>query len=293
MKNKTNFILRQLFLVVVAGLLMPSVSLIAQDKKKTAAPVNTFVYNNPVNKPLSYVQATKIIQNMEINGQAMQTNVSSSLAVTIKSLGPSGTDSKIEFRIDSMSQNVESPAGSMGGSIDGVKGKSFNIIVSGTGKITDVSEAAALTYDAGNGAQADASTIVDNFFPVLPAGQITPGYKWSSTDSINSKTPTVTTTGVVTSENTFDGYETYKGLNCAKFSSVLTGTRIIKTQSQGMDIKVTGPYNGTVTVYYAPAEGYFVKQDVTSKMNGTIEVSAAEGMTFPIIMDTTVSKELK
>jgi hypothetical protein len=293
MKNKTNFFLRQFVLVAFVGLMIPSLSLYSQDKKKPAPAGNTLAYTYPVNKSLSYVQISKVIQNMEVNGQAMQTNVNTVLGITVKALGPGTTDSRVEVRIDSMSQNIDSPAGVTGGSFDALKGKTFNIQVSVSGKITDASEAEKITFDAGTGVQSSVTQIIENFFPVLPAGQIAPGYKWSGTDSINSKTATVTTTGIVTSDNTFEGYEAYKGVNCAKITSVINGTRIMKTQSQGMDIKITGPYSGTTTVFFAPAEGYYLKQEVSTKMNGTIEVSAAEGMTFPLVMDTTVTKELK
>jgi hypothetical protein len=288
-----SFSCRRLIPAALFLISFPGMLIFAQDKKTQAPAGNTLAYNYPVNKSLSYVQISKVIQNMEVNGQAMQTNVNTVLGITVKALGPGTTDSRVEVRIDSMSQNIDSPAGVTGGSFDALKGKTFNILVSVSGKITDASEAEKITFDAGTGVQSNVTQIIENFFPVLPAGQIAPGYKWSGTDSINSKTATVTTTGIVTSDNTFEGYEAYKGVNCAKITSVINGTRIMKTQSQGMDIKITGPFSGTTTVFFAPAEGYFLKQEVTSKMNGTIEVSAAEGMTFPLIMDTIVTKELK
>jgi hypothetical protein len=291
MKNITSFISRQLLSIAIIGLLLPSFALYSQDKKQTPA-ANTLVYNYPVNKPLSYVQTTKVVQSMDINGQSMQTNVNSVFGATITGLGSSDPDAKIEVRIDSMSQSIDSPAGVTGGSVDAIKGKTFNIKVSVTGKITDSNEAANVKFDV-NGTQADALSAIDNFFPVLPAGQLTPGYKWTSSDSINQKTPAVTTLGIVTTEGTFEGFETYRGFNCAKLTSVLSGTRVMKTQSQGMDIKISGPYTGTITVYFAPAEGYFIKQEVTSKMNGTIDITTPDAMSFPIVMETTMTKELK
>jgi hypothetical protein len=97
--------------------------------------------------------------------------------------------------------------------------------------------------------------------------------------------------GTVQSENTFVGYELINGVNCAKITSALSGTRIMKTQTQGMDIKISGPYTGSITSYFAPSTGYFLKQEISTKMNGTIDITAPDAMSFPIVMETTTVKE--
>lgn len=289
MKKITNFPQKRFFAATIIAFLLPAFVLYGQDNKQTGP----ITYNYPANKPISYSSTTKVAQTMDIQGQTMQTNVNSYVGVTLKSTGLSGVNSTIEVKLDSIYQTVDSPAGNTGGNVEEVKGKTFNITVAPDGKITDSHEAEAVKYEAGNGTQSDAVQIIDNFFPVLPSIALTTGYTWTTNDSINSKTPGVTTTGTVTAESTFAGYETYKGMNCAKITTLLSGTRIMKTQQNGMDIKVSGPYTGTMTVYFAPAEGIFVKQEMATKMEGTIDITTPDQMTFPIVMEITLLKETR
>jgi hypothetical protein len=67
----------------------------------------------------------------------------------------------------------------------------------------------------------------------------------------------------------------------------------INTQNQGMDIRMHGTYTGTGTLLFAIKEGYFVKQTAATKVTGTIEISGAENMTFPVVMDVTSVNEVK
>jgi hypothetical protein len=265
---------------------------IAYSQNNPSNQPGTMTYNYPLNNSVKYRMTTKVVQNMDVNGQPMETNVNSYTGLTLKSLGPSGSNYKIAVTIDTMGQTVDSPNGFSGGPVTGIAGKAFNIIISPDGKVTDNSEAKDLTYAAVSGGTSDAGQITDNFFPVLPAGPVKPGYTWTSSDSSNSRTSAMTNLGFVKAESTFEGFELYNGINCAKITSALTGTRIMKTQSQGMDIKVTGPYTGTITVYFAPSTGYFIKQIVNTKLTGTIEIATPDVMSFPLIMETTSTKEI-
>jgi hypothetical protein len=281
----------KLFLSLIAILILTCVTAFPQNNPSASQPGN-LTYNYPVNKPVKYRSTTKVVQDMDVNGQSMQNNINSYTGLTLKSLGASGSNFKIEVTIDTMAQTVDTPAGLSGGPIPGIKGKTYNIIISPDGKVTNNSEAKDITYMAGSGGTSDASDITNNFFPVLPGGNPKPGYTWTSSDSINSKTSLTTTLGTVKSENTFEGFELLNGVNCAKITSVISGTRILKTQSQGMDIKMTGPYTGLITSYFAPSTGYFMKQDISQKLTGTIDINSPDAMSFPLVMDITVTKEV-
>jgi hypothetical protein len=130
------------------------------------------------------------------------------------------------------------------------------------------------------------------FFPVLPAGALNPGYTWTIEDSINSKSSSMTTLGAVKSENTFDDFELYNGVNCAKIISVPSGTRIMKTQNQGVDIKISGQCAGSSVVFFAPSTGYFIKQNVSLKLTGTMDMNTPDAMSFPLVMEITTAKEV-
>jgi hypothetical protein len=289
MKTRNHLFVRSLLSLIVVFTLI-SVTAFSQNNPSASKP-GKLVYNYPLNTPVRYKSTTKVVQDMDINGQSMQTNVISYIGLTLKSAGPSGSNFKITVTVDTMAQTVDSPAGFTGGAIPEIAGKSYNVVISPDGKVVDNSEAKNVTYAIVSGGTGDAMQITDNFFPVLPADNLTPGYTWTAEDSINSKTSTMVTLGTVKSENTFEGFELYNGVNCAKITTVLSGTRIMRTQSQGMDIKVTGPYTGSMTVFFAPSMGYFLKQYVNTKLTGTIDITAPDAMSFPLVMDITLTKE--
>jgi hypothetical protein len=55
------------------------------------------------------------------------------------------------------------------------------------------------------------------------------------------------------------------------------------TKSQGMEIRTSGPFTGTQTLFFAVNEGYFIKQIIVSKMTGNIEIPD-QNMSFPVVM---------
>jgi hypothetical protein len=65
------------------------------------------------------------------------------------------------------------------------------------------------------------------------------------------------------------------------------------TQSQGMgDINTSGPFTGTQVMFIAIKDGYLVKESVTTKMTGNIEIPG-QGMMFPVVMNITSTNELR
>jgi hypothetical protein len=98
---------------------------------------------------------------------------------------------------------------------------------------------------------------------------------------------------IVKADNIFEGYEQLNGINCAKITSILTGTMLLKTQNQGMDIKMSGPFTGTGELYFAPDKGYFLKHTVKSRMTGQIEITSPDVMSFPVTMDQNTITEVK
>lgn len=66
----------------------------------------------------------------------------------------------------------------------------------------------------------------------------------------------------------------------------LSGTRKMTTQSQGMEIHTSGPFTGTQVLFIALKEGYLMKETVSTKMTGTIEIPD-QNMSFPVVMSIT------
>jgi len=284
-----NFIISASFLIL-SGICTAGYS----QKKSEAAPAKGGVkieYNYPEGKTIKYVTESKIVEDMDVNGQSMLVNVGIYLGCEVKAAGKTGENLKLEIKIDSMAQNVESPQGSAGGPINDVKGKSFNMVISPAGKVIDLNEASKIVYTIEGSGENNLTQTFLNYFPVLPEGKINPGDTWVTNDTIDSKSPTNSNWMPTESKFKFEGIENVDGIDCAKISATLSGTRKMTTQSQGMEIHTSGPYTGTQLLFIAVKEGYMVKETVTTKMTGNIEIPD-QNMSFPVVMTATATNQV-
>jgi hypothetical protein len=292
--------MKKIFLNAVVLALALAICPVASSQKKsnkkaakaTAKEVPTLAYKFTEGKEIRYLTTTKIIQTLDINGQQMDVNVASASACGVKSKGIKDGNIALEVRLDSISQFIDSPQGSAGGNVAGIKGKVFNMVLSPTGKEIDLSEAKQIAVNIEGVGQSDAAESFNDFFPDLPSGIISPGYTWTTKDSVSSGSAANTIVQTVTANNKFEGFETIDGVNCAKISSTLEGARTQNTETMGMSLIVKGPYTGTSVIYFVVDGGYLLKQTVTSKLTGTMDITS-QGMSFPIIMDITSVKEVR
>ncbi|MEI6050887.1 MAG: hypothetical protein WCS03_18515 [Bacteroidota bacterium] len=279
---------KYLFAIAVVFTLLSGSTAYSQKKSEESVPKGSVMlkYNYAATKPFKYIADTKIVQDMDINEQSMLVNVSISMGCEIKSSGRQGENLTLEIMIDSMIQNVESPQGSAGGSINDVKGKVFNMIISPAGKTIDLTEASKIVYTIeGSGENSIAQEFL-NYFPALPKGPVKTGDTWISNDTIDSKTPGNSMWTSVEASCKFEGIEKIDGIDCARISATLSGTRKMATQTQGMDINTSGPFTGTQIILFAVTEGYFIKESVTTRMTGVIEMPN-QNMSFTVVMDMT------
>jgi hypothetical protein len=279
---KSSTILVFLFIVVISS---TSFTYNSRSISGPKDPVR-FVYSFNVGKPVTYFSSTVVIQAMDINGQTVNVQVNNDLAYTVKFEGKAGDNLKLLITIDSLTTKTESMQGSTGGKIKDVGGKSFNLILSPSGKIIDASEAEKIEYSADGTQKSSMLQFFSHNFPEVPEKQVSIGDTWIKNDTLRAKTSTSITTQIVTSTNKFDGIEKINGVDCAKITSSITGNMQATVQNNGMDIFMNGPLQGNVTIFFALTEGYLVKQDVSSKVNGNIEITGAQNMTFPMVMET-------
>jgi hypothetical protein len=260
-------------------------------KKSQESPIKGSIkleYNYPADKTFKYVADTKIVQDMDVNGQSMLVNVSMYMGCEVKAAGKIGENLKLEIKIDSMAQNVESPQGSAGGPINDINGKVFNMIISPAGKAIDLTEASKIVYTIQGSGESSLTESFLNYFPVLPKNGVKPGDTWVFNDTINTKTPTNKIWMPVESNFKFEGIENVDGIECARITATLSGTRKMTTQSQGMEIHTSGPYTGTQVLYFAVKEGYLIREAFNTKMTGIIEIPD-QNMSFPVVMNITSS----
>ena len=108
-------------------------------------------YNYPANTPVKYLSTSKIVQDIDINGQIMSVNVAAILGCTVKSKGMSENNLVLEMTIDTLSQTVDSPGGLTGGVMKEAIGKVFIMKILPSGKETDLSGAEQITYTNNEG----------------------------------------------------------------------------------------------------------------------------------------------
>jgi hypothetical protein len=263
-------------------------------RKADQAPVKggtKLQYNYPIGKIFKYLTDSKVVEDMDVNGQSMLVNVATSLACEVKAVAKQAENLKLEIKIDSLKQNVESPQGTAGGSVNDVKGKVFNMVISPDGKAVDLSEASKIVYTIEGGGAENLSQSFLTYFPVLPKGEVNPGDTWTTNDTIDTKSTGNSNWMPIQSNYKYEGIETIDGIDCAKITATLSGTRRMSTQSQGMDIKTSGPFTGTSTLFFAIKEGYLVKESVTSKITGKIEIPD-QNMIFPVVMTITSTQQI-
>jgi hypothetical protein len=248
-------------------------------------------YNYPIGKTFKYLTDSKVVEDMDVDGQSMQVNVATTLACEVKALAKQAENLKLEIKIDSLKQSVESPQGNAGGSVNDLKGKVFNMVISPAGKAVDLTEAAAIVFTIEGGGAENLSQSFLTYFPVLPKGEVNPGDTWTTNDTIDTKSAGNSTWMPVHAEYKYEVVENIDGIDCAKITASLSGTRKMSTQSQGMDIKTSGPFTGTQTLFFAIKDGYLVKESATSKLTGKIEIPD-QNMTFPVVMTITSTQQI-
>jgi hypothetical protein len=250
-------------------------------------------YSYPDGSTFKYFSDTKIVQDMDVNGQSMLVNIAMYMGCEVKSAGRQGDILKLQIKIDSMAQNIESPQGVAGGQIKELNGKVFNMGISLSGKVNDITEATNIVYTVEGSGEGNMAESFLNFFPVLPSGAVKPGDTWVVYDTVNTSSKTNKVFMPTESSYRFEGIEQVDGTECAKITATLSGTRKMSNQTQGMgEINTSGPFTGTHVLYFAVKDGYLVKESVTTKMTGNIELPA-QGMSFPVVMNVTSTNELR
>lgn len=247
-------------------------------------------YNYPSGDYVRYIKNSRIVQIMDVQGQYMQVNVNTGFGCSIKRTGLTGDALRLEVRIDTIGQTIDSPQGFGGGSVNSVRGRVINITISRQGKGTDISEAEKLVYVVEGSGETNASQTIIDFFPDLPVNPVKPGETWNSADTTTTGTATMSMRTITQSVNKFEGIVKVDGFECARITSDITGTQTMRTETQGMEVSTSGTFEGKSTLLFALKEGYFIEQDISAKLKGTIDVSGQ--MTFPLSMETTTSARL-
>ena len=247
-------------------------------------------YKMPKGRASTYLIKAEEAQVMEVMGQSMDSNTTSTGTFAFKSKGLKEKNLLLGVTIDDLVITMTSGAqGDMSPDLSSVKGKSFDMVISPLGTDVDVSGAEAITYDMA-GDTRNLSSGFKTFFPVLPGKRIKIGETWPSTSSIEEKSSSMNVRIDIQNVNTLEGFETIDGLECARISTQATGTISGSGSQMGQDLTFTGTTKGKDVWYFAVKEGLYVKatSEMTSEMS--IDVAAAN-MSIP--MTQTSKSEVK
>jgi hypothetical protein len=234
----------------------------------------TLAYKLAPDATLAYKQSGSQTQDMDMMGQTMSTVSTSSMDLTLKGKGPKDGNLLIGVTIDAMTLNVQSPQGDITPDLSGVLGKSFDLVLSPLGKELDVSGAAAFTVDMGQAGRRDLTSNFQGFFPDLPDHPVKVGDTWPSEDNIVQKSDAGDVHISLKNENTFDGFETIDGRECARVKAAIKGTLSGALNQGGVSVALDAKLEGTQTWHFAVKDGVFVKAEMKATMGGVISIES-------------------
>jgi len=278
---------------MVLAVALVAIAVLAGCAGKGKKESDIWMYTMPEGKPLVYTKAEDVVQEMEIMGQAMKMTFDKDMGFTMAPAAGEGTDLMAEMTITSLTASTSSPQGDFDADGAPAIGKSFMMTFSSLGKEIDVSGAEDITYS--QGPQGDRSLQADfsAFLPDLPGMPVKVGDTWTSVDEIPVKEQSTEMVLTFENLNTFVGFETIGGMNCARVEAVVTGTLTGSGEQMGAPLTFDGTSEGTETWYFAIEEGVYVKGSTHLVTTATVTVSGPQEMVIPMTMNMTVETNLE
>jgi hypothetical protein len=251
---------------------------------RSAAPQSTvtLAYQFPEGRALAYKTTSAQTQNMEIMGQSMTTESTSTMDFTFKAKGTKDGSFVLGVTIDGGKADVSSPQGNLSPDLSPIVGKSFDMVVSRIGKELDVTGAEAIKYDMPTGGSRDVSSGFQAFFSDLPDKPVKVGDTWPTEDTIVQKEGMGETRIHFVNQNTFDGMETVDGYECARIKSAVKGAITGSLEQMGASVSIDIKLEGTDTWYFAVKEGLYIKSEMKASMGGVVAVGEPANMTIPV-----------
>ncbi len=183
----------------------------------------------------------------------------------------------VEDRVASLSGDM----GSYSTDFKPVLGKSFDMVLSPLGVEVDVTGAESLTFDQA-GVKRDLAAGFRIFFPDLPDKPVGVGDTWPSSYTIETKEGPVASRMEMKIINSFDGFETVDGLECARITSTVSGVISGQGNQGGAELLFKGETKGTDVWHFAPKEGLYVGSTSELVSEITLTVSGAQSLAIPI-----------
>lgn len=252
----------------------------------------TLEYRMPKKGSLQYQVSNDFTQVMEIMGQSMEIHSRGLTVFSAASKGIKDNNHQLEVTIDSMYVNLVTPRGDLSPDMSTVMGKSFDMTLSLLGKELELSGADDIQYELGASGKRGVGSEFQAFFPNLAGRPIKVGDTWESQDTVLEKDADGELRIIFEGVNTLDGFETVKGMECARISVVFEGTLSGRGKEGPLDLISEADIEGTETWYFAYKKGVFVKMTTTGVGKGTITATGPQEITIPMTREFAVEVEL-
>jgi len=244
---------------------------------------NDFKYDMSDDGLLTYRSTTEAVQKMKIQAMEMEVTNDKRLVFSIRELESDDGNCRLAVSVDSLEINVNSAQGSVSADASDVIGKSFDMVISRTGRGIDLSGAEALEYDMGMAGRKNLAAEFTSLFPEFAGRPVGIGETWTSTDTISVKEGGGEMRVITEAVSTLEGFEEVNGVECARISSVITGTLSGEGEQGGAKLAFDGTISGNEVWHFDYKNGLLVDTVSESTVHNTIQMSGPQEMEIPVI----------
>lgn len=250
-------------------------------------------YRMPEKGALKYETTSTFVQSMDMGGQSIETESSTTTVMSASSRGTKGDDLLLTMTIDDASVSVDAPGAALDADMSGVIGKSFDMALSILGEEKDMPDPDAIEYDLGPGGKRSAISSVQMMFPDLAGRPLKVGDSWTTVDGFSESGGGGDMTISFESVNTLVGFETIDGMECAKIEAEYIGT-IEGSGTEGpAQWSSEGEVEGVSTWYFAYEKGILVSDETEGTGIATVIAQTPQGeITIPTMQDMSASTKL-
>jgi len=279
-------------LVVVAVLVATMLLAGCAARKTDDTPIaesagHDLAYKMPEGASLRYEMTSAMTQTVVVRDQSAETETTSASALTVNSTGMRNGAYRLDVTIDDMKIDVTGPGGSFSPDLASVIGQSFEMGLTAIGDEVDFPEHDAIQYDVGPAGKRSAVSMFSMMFPNVAGRPVEIGDTWTTTDGFTDEGDGFVMAIDFEAINTLAGFETFGGYECARITTMFTGTTSAGWKEGPADVTSEGDIEGTSVWYFAPKEGILVSDATESTGTSTILAMTPEGeMEIPATMVT-------
>jgi hypothetical protein len=249
-------------------------------------------YKAPKGTELTYEKTEKSTQSMKMMGQSIDTSTQGDMVFKVESKGTTDGNLSLVITIVSGEAGLQTPQGDFTADMQGVVGKSFDMVLSPLGVESSLAGADSIQYSMGLAGMRSIKPDFGTFFPDLPENRVNILDTWASSDSLLMQQGGMDVTVLSSRLNVLDGYETVDGRECAKITAEIDGTLSGSGMQGGANLKFEGDLTGEDVWYFDYEDGFYVKSSTSMAVTATVTVTGAQEMTIPLTQTITSTANL-